>query len=80
MCGEWTNIGRDTFTCVSNIGCSVVDYCVIGVDNFHLIENFKVTTMRESIDEMKLEGEAVRVPDHSLLRWEISDRRSSVWN
>ena len=71
MCVVNGQIGRDTFTCVSNRGCSVVDYCVIRVENFHLIENFEVTTMRESIDEMKLEGEAVRVPDHSLLRWEI---------
>ena len=25
--------GKDTFTCVSNKPCSVVDYCVVGMDN-----------------------------------------------
>ena len=33
------------FTCVSGRGCSVVDYCVVGVDDFDMIENFRTTTM-----------------------------------
>ena len=33
--------------------------------------NFKVTSMSESIDAMKLRGACTRVPDHSLLPWDI---------
>jgi len=59
------------FTCVSNKGRSVVDYCVVGVENFDTIHDFRVTTMRESIDEMRLKGEVTRVPDHSLVQREM---------
>ena len=41
--------GRDAFTCVSEKGCSVVDYCIVGCDDFELVENFAVTTMSESV-------------------------------
>ena len=30
---------------ISSKGCSVVDYCIVGADNFELIDNFKVLTM-----------------------------------
>ena len=43
-----------------------------------LIGNFKVTTMNESIEEMKLDCIAVRVPDHSLLQWDILREGISV--
>ena len=36
-----------------------------------MIHDFRVTTMRESIDEMRLKGEVTRVPDHSLVQWEM---------
>ena len=42
----------------------MVDYCIVGEQNMGLIGNFKVTTMNESIEEMKLDGIAVRVSDH----------------
>ena len=56
--------GIDGFTCVLERGSSVVDYCIVGEQNMGLIDNFKVTTMNESIEEMKLDGIAVRVSDH----------------
>ena len=31
--------GKDAFTCVSNRGCSVVDNCVVGAENFSLNYN-----------------------------------------
>ena len=33
MCVVNGRKGRDTFTCVSNKLCSVVDYCVVGMEN-----------------------------------------------
>ena len=64
--------GKDAFTCVSSKGCSIVDYCVVGAEHFDLIDNFRVVTMTECIDEMQCKGEVTRVPDHSLVRWEVS--------
>ena len=64
--------GRDAFACVSSKGCSVVDYCIVGVDHFDLIDNFKVSTMSECIEEMQCSGDITREPDHSVLRWEMS--------
>ena len=49
-------------------GSSVVDYCVIGEESFDLINNCRVSTMSECIDEMHCKGEATRVPDHSLIK------------
>ena len=57
--------------CVSGRGSSVVDYCIVGAENLGLISNFKVATMSESIETMKLVGVATRVPDHSILQWEV---------
>ena len=63
--------GKDTFTCVSGKGCSVVDYCIVGAESFDLIDNFRVVTMLECIDEMQCKREVIRVPDHSLVQWEV---------
>ena len=68
MCIVNERKGRDVFTCVSGRGCSVVDYCVMDAEELDMIENFRVTTMCEAVEEMRLAGVAVRVPDHSLLR------------
>ena len=34
-------------SCVCQRGCSVVDYCVVGEEDFDMIENFRITTMYE---------------------------------
>ena len=36
-----------------------------------MIEGFKVMTMSEVVEEMRCEGVATRVPDHSLMHWEM---------
>ena len=48
-----------------------MDYCVVGVEDLDIVCNFRVTTMSESSEEMKLTGEACRDPDHSLLFWDV---------
>ena len=63
--------GRDGYTCVSGRRSSVVDYCIVGAENLGLACNFQVTTMSESVDAMKLRGACSKVPDHSLLQWDI---------
>ena len=66
---EWDK-GKDAFTCMSSRGSSVVDYCIVPYENLSMIFKFRVVTMPESIDEMKLRGVPLRVPDHSLLLWD----------
>ena len=63
---------RDVFTCGSGRGCSVVDYCIVGKEDFGMIEGFKVMTMSEVIEKMRCEGVATRVPDHSLMHWVVA--------
>ena len=33
--------GKDSFTCVSGKGCSVMDYCMVGAEYFNLIDNLE---------------------------------------
>ena len=54
--------GQDAFTCIYSKGCSVVDYCIVGVDNFELIDNFKVLTMSECVEGMQCRGDISRIP------------------
>ena len=63
--------GKDAFTCVSGKGCSVLDYCIVGAEYCDLINNFRVVTMLECINEMRCKREVIRVPDHSLVQWEV---------
>ena len=69
----------DSFTCVASRGSSVVDYCIVPCENLNLIEEFRVITMAESIDEIKIRGESLRVPDHSLLLWEVVMEAVETW-
>ena len=73
--------GKDAFTCVSSKGSSVVDYCIVPWENLKVIEEFSVVTMllMESIDEMKQREEPLRMPDHSLLLWEVVWEDAEVW-
>ena len=63
--------GQDAFTCISSKGCSVVDDCVVGVENFELIDNFNVLTMSEGVEGMQCRGDISRIPDHSIIQWEV---------
>ena len=71
--------GKYASTCVTSRGSLVVDYCIVPCENLNLIEEFRVVTMAESIDEMKMRGEALRVPDHSLLLWEVVMEAVETW-
>ena len=59
--------GKDAFMCVSGRVCLVVDYRVVGVEDFDMIENFRTTKMCEAVEEMRSDGVSMMVPDHSLL-------------
>ena len=51
MCVVSGRKGKDAFTCVSGRGCSVVDYRVVGVEDFDMIESLRIQTetpMREA--------------------------------
>ena len=50
--------GKDAFTCVSEKGCSVVDYCIVQSEDFDVVKNFIVTTMSESMVEMSCKGDS----------------------
>ena len=52
---------------------------IVPSENLNMIEEFRVVTMAESIDEMKLRGKPLRVPDHSLLLWEVVMKDARVW-
>ena len=71
--------GKDALTCVLGRGCSVVDYHVVGVKDFDRIENFRITTMCEAVEEMRSDGVSMMVHDHSLLYWDTVLEKSSVW-
>jgi len=63
--------GRDAFTCISGWGYLVVDYCIDGIKCLDMIEGFNVTTVSQSAEKMRCKEVTMRVPDHSLLQWEI---------
>ena len=79
MCVVSGKKGKDAFTCVSGRFCSVVDFYVVGVEDFDMIENFRTTTMCEAVEEMRSDGVSMTVPDHSLLYWDTVLERSTVW-
>ena len=64
-------VGKDGFTCVSGRGSSVVDYCLLPAEELDIIEKLRIVTMTDCQQEMKMEGEAERKPDHSILLWEL---------
>ena len=78
MCVVSGKKGKDAFTCVSGRFCSVVDFCVVRVEDFDMIENFRTTTC-EAVEEMRSDEVSMTVPDHSLLYWDTVLERSTVW-
>ena len=41
--------GKDDFTYVSTLGCSVVDYCLVPRDDFHSFSDFSVQKMSDLV-------------------------------
>ena len=61
--------GQDQYTCISSR--SVVDYCLVPEDDLMSIENFTVKTMSQCEEELCQDEEGYRIPDHSVLLWDI---------
>ena len=70
-------VGKVGFTCVSGRGRSVVDYCLLPGEELDIIEEFRIVTMTDCQEEMKMEVEAERIPDHSILLWELKGEGGS---
>ena len=43
----------DNFTYISSVGHSVVDYCVVELEDYHKFSHFAVTTMLELMEELE---------------------------
>ena len=63
--------GKDDFTYVSVLGCSVVDYCLVSRDDFHSFLDFSVLRMSDLVKKLNYEDHTC-IPDHSLLNWIIN--------
>ena len=63
--------GKDNYTYISRLGCSVVDYCVVEIEEFNKFSDFSVTSMQDVISELDYQDNR-QVPDHSLLSWQIN--------
>ena len=67
LCGR----SKDNYTYISRLGCSVVDYCVVELEEFNKFSHFSITSMQEVIRELDYQDNR-QVPDHSLLSWQIN--------
>ena len=63
--------GQDQFTCISSRSKSVVDYCLVPEEELMSIQNFDVKTMSQCEEELCGGEEGYRIPDHSVLLWDI---------
>ena len=63
--------GEDQFTCISSRGRSVVDYCLVPEEELMPIHNFVVKTMSQCEEELCGGEVGFRLPDHSVLLWDL---------
>jgi len=68
--GTLNGRGKDNFTFISSLGRSVVDYCIVELEDYNKFSHFTVTTMQELIEELDYQ-DSRHIPDHSLLSWQI---------
>ena len=59
--------GKDHYTYISSLGCSVVDYCLVEKEDFDNFSNFEVTTVSDL--ERSLNYQSRPATDHSVLSW-----------
>ena len=57
-----------------------MDYCILTRERLKLIDGYRVMTMRKSLEEMHLKGEAMRIPDHSLLMCNLQLEGPEDWS
>ena len=63
--GFWPVNGRkchDDFTCISAKGASVVDYCIVPVEELDFVSNFPVVTMSTCEELLCYQEEGYRTP------------------
>ena len=65
---------RNDFTCISSLGCSVIDSCIVNHDDLAAFTDFAVTRASDMISRSgSLQSVAPSgVPDHSALTWNIN--------
>jgi len=59
--------GKDNFTYISSLGCSVCDYCLVPKEDYDLFCCFEVITIRDL--ETNLDHYDTLASDHSVLSW-----------
>ena len=63
--------GPDEFTCISSKGRSVVVYCLVPCEEVASVKNFIVRTMSQCEAHLCTSEEGLRVPDNSVLMWDL---------
>ena len=66
---------QNDFTYISNIGRSVVDYCLVPYENVNQFSEFKVWTATDLLQEAQcvdVLDASSKVPDHSVITWSIN--------
>jgi len=63
--GTLNGRGKDNFTYISSLGRSVVDYCIVELEDYNKFSHFTVTTMQELMEELDYQASR-HIPDHSL--------------
>jgi len=53
-----------SLTWLSSLGCSVVDYCIVELEDYSKFSHFTVTTMQELMEELDYQA-SQHIPDHS---------------
>ena len=64
--------GSDDFTCIFAKGASVVDCCIVSVEELNYVTNVSVITMSTCEEVLCYQEGGYRIPDHSLLRWDLT--------
>ena len=61
------------YTSVSPKGLAVVDYCLVPIDAFTQVSNFKTLDILDVAEEFSINLPS-KIPDHSLLTWDLTVR------
>ena len=59
--------GKDQYTYISPLGCSVVDYCLVPKEEYEFFNKFEVSTVCGL--EVSVDYQSKPVSDHSILSW-----------
>ncbi len=76
-------VGTTDYTCISGAGASEVDYVLVPLEKFHLVKSCLVertTEIRCDSGIQSLLGKNLRLPDHSLITFEVNVSEYSIEN